>query len=177
MNDGCLNKIGLGLACLLIWTLLFCFCSCSSPKNLQSDTKTDWSNEFGYLSNKMDSLRLNLGLDIDKTNERLSNIKFNQTVINYSLPDSTGKQYIISKSKTEGERNDEEREQTIVRLQAELTRISNKVDSLYDLMKNAKHETIKEVSLSWWDLHKDKIYISLVALIIVCWLVYQKQIK
>lgn len=171
---GCLSIIGLAV---IVWTTIILLCSCSSPKNLQSDTKTDWSNEFGYLSNKMDSLRLNLGLNIDKTNEKLSNIKFNQTVINYSIPDSTGKQYIVSESKTEGERNDEEREQTIIRLQAELTRISNKVDSLYDLMKNAKRETIKEVELSWWDLHKDKAYVVLIALIIVGWLVYQKRIK
>lgn len=171
---GCLSVLGVSV---IVWTTIILLCSCSAPRNLQSDTKTDWSNEFRYLSNKIDSMRLNLGLDIDKTNEKLSNIKFNQTVINYSLPDSTGKQYIVSESKTEGERNDEEREQTIIRLQAELTRISNKVDSLYDLMKNAKHETIKEVSLSWWDLHKDKVYISLIALIIVGWIVYQKRIK
>lgn len=171
---GCLSIVGLAV---IVWTFIILLCSCSSPKNLQSDTKTDWSNEFGYLSNKMDSLRLNLGLNIDKTNEKLSNIKFNQTVINYSLPDSTGKQYIVSESKTEGERNDEEREQTIIRLQAELTRISNKVDSLYNLMRSTKKETIKEVRLSWWDLHKDKVYIILIALIIVSWLVYNKRNK
>lgn len=171
---GCLSVLGVAV---IVWTTIILLCSCSSPKNIQSDTKTDWSNEFGYLSDKMDSLRLNLGLDIDKTNEKLSNIKFNQTVINYSLPDSTGKQYIVSESKTEGERNDEEREQTIVRLQAELTRISNKVDSLYDFMKNTKHESVKEVKLSWWQLYKDKVYASLIALIIVGWIVYQKRNK
>lgn len=170
---GYLSILGLSV---IVWTIIILLCSCSSPKNLQSETNTDWSNEFGYLSDKMDSLRLNLGLNIDKTNEKLSNIKFNQTVINYSLPDSTGKQYIVSESKTEGERNDEEREQTIIRLQAELTRISNKVDSLYNLMRSTKHETIKEVKLSWWDLHKDNVYISLIALIIG-WLVYHKRNK
>lgn len=171
---GCLSVM---LLSVIVWTTIILLCSCSSPKNLQSDTKTNWSNEFGYLSNKMDSLRLNLGLNIDKTNEKLSNIKFNQTVINYSIPDSTGKQYIVSESKTEGERNDEEREQTIVRLQAELTRISNKVDSLYDLMKSMKQEKTKEVKLSWWQLYKDNVYISLIALIIVSWLVYHKRNK
>lgn len=171
---GCLSVM---LLSVIVWTTIILLCSCSSPKNLQSETNTDWINEFDYLSDKMDSLRLNLGLNIDKTNEKLSNIKFNQTVINYSLPDSTGKQYIVSESKTEGERNDEEREQTIIRLQAELTRISNKVDSLYDLMKNTKYESVKKVKLSWWNLHKDKVYISFIALIIVSWLVYQKRIK
>lgn len=38
MNDGCLNKIGLGLACLLVWALLFCFFSCSSVKYVPIET-------------------------------------------------------------------------------------------------------------------------------------------
>lgn len=173
MNGGCLNKIGLGFTCLII---LLCFCYCTSPRNLHSDTKTDWSNELSHLSNKMDSLRINLGLDINRTNEKLSNMKFNKTVINYSVPDSTGKQYVISESKTEGERNDEEKEHANIKLQAELTRISNKVDSLYDLVLRSKREAIKEVKLSWWNLYKDKVYIGCMVLIIA-WLVYKKRYK
>lgn len=170
---GYLSILGLSV---IVWTIIILLCSCSSPKNLQSDARTDWSNEFGYISDKIDSLKIKFGLDISRTNEKLSNMKFNQTVINYSAPDSTGKQYVISKSKTEGKRKDEEKEETNVKLQAELTRISNKVDSLYDLLLHSKEDTVKEVRLSWWQLHKDKVYISLIALIIG-WLVYHKRNK
>lgn len=38
MNEGCLNKVGLGLACLLVTCLLLCFCSCGQVRYVPVET-------------------------------------------------------------------------------------------------------------------------------------------
>ena len=35
----------------------------------------------------------------------------------------------------------------------------------------------KVIELSWWDLHKDKVYIGIIILIGIGWLIYKKRRK
>lgn len=51
-----------------------------------------------------------------------------------------------------------------------LDTISSKVNVLLN-----QKETV--VELSWWDLHKNKVYIYIIVFIIVLWLVYRLKMK
>ena len=84
------------------------------------------------------------------------------------IPDTTtGKQYHIKESTTTASKKDQERTEVDETLSITLERFSNRLDSLsgkVDAMLNQK-ETV--VELSWWDLHKDEIYVGIIVLIII----------
>ena len=103
----------------------------------------------------------------------MSDLKIENKTVYLSLPDSTGKQYPIKESTTTASKQDQERTEISEVLSITLQQFSNKLDSLsykVDAMLNQK-ETVLE--LSWWDLHKDKVYIGLIFLIIIGGIVFK----
>ena len=135
------------------------FTSCKTSRNIETQKQIDYSGDFLYLRNLIESLRLDVNKQTKITTDKLSDLKIENTTVYLSPPDSTGKQYPIKESTTTASKQDQERTEVDETLSIALQQFSNRLDSLsykVDAMLNQK-ETVLE--LSWWDLHKDKVYI------------------
>ena len=143
------------------------FTSCKTSRNIETQKQIDYSGDFLYLRNLIESLRLDVNKQTKITTDKLSDLKIENTTVYLSPPDSTGKQYHIKESTTTASKKDQERTEVDETLSITLERFSNRLDSLsgkVDAMLNQK-ETV--VELSWWDLHKDEIYVGIIVLIII----------
>ena len=149
------------------------FTSCKTSRNMETEKQIDYSGDFLYLQNLIESLRLDVNKQTKITTDKLSDLKIENKTVYLSSPDSTGKQYPIKESTTTASKQDQERTEVYETLSITLQQFSNRLDSLsykVDAVLNQK-ETVLE--LSWWELHKDKIYISIIALIVISWLVFR----
>lgn len=147
------------------------FSSCKTSRNIEMHKQVDYSREFQYLRNVIESLRLDVNKQTKITSKKLSDLKIENKTVYLSSPDSTGKQYPIKESTTTASKQDQERTEVDETLSIALQQFSNRLDSLsykVDAVLNQK-ETV--IELSWWDLHKDKVYIGTIALIGVGWMV------
>ena len=143
------------------------FTSCKTSRNMETEKQIDYSGDFLYLQNLIESLRLDVNKQTKITTDKLSDLKIENKTVYLSSPDSTGKQYPIKESTTTASKQDQERTEVDETLSIALQQFSNRLDSLsykVDAVLNQK-ETVLE--LSWWDLHKDKVYIGLIFLIII----------
>lgn len=140
--------------------------SCKTSRNIDTQKQVDYSGEFQYFRKVMEELRLGLSKQTKIVNDRLSDLKIENTTVFLSPPDSTGKQHVVKESTTKAFKQEQERTEidetlsiTLQQFSCQLDTLSNKVDAIL---------TQKEivVELSWWDLHKDKIYIGIIVLII-----------
>lgn len=141
--------------------------SCKASRNMETEKQIDYSGDFLYLQNLIESLRLDVNKQTKITTDKLSDLKIENTTVYLSPPDSTGKQYPVKESTTTASKQDQERTEISEVLSIALQQFSNRLDSLsykVDAVLNQK-ETVLE--LSWWDLHKDKVYIGLIFLIII----------
>lgn len=149
------------------------FTSCKTSRNIEAQKQIDYSREFQYLRNVIESLRLDVNKQTKITTDKLSDLKIENKTVYLSAPDSTGKQYPIKESTTTASKQDQERTEVDETLSIALQQFSNRLDSLsykVDAVLNQK-ETVLE--LSWWDLHKDKIYIGIIVLIIIGGIVFK----
>ena len=147
--------------------------SCITSHNIETQKQIDYSGEFGCIQSMIESLRVDVSKQTKVTTDKLSDLKIENKTVYLSLPDSTGKQYPIKESTTTASKQDQERTEISEVLSITLQQFSNKLDSLsykVDAMLNQK-ETVLE--LSWWDLHKDKVYIGLIFLIIIGGIVFK----
>ena len=134
------------------------FSSCKTSRNIEMHKQVDYSREFQYLRNVIESLRLDVNKQTKITSKKLSDLKIENKTVYLSSPDSTGKQYPIKESTTTASKQDQERTEVDETLSIALQQFSNRLDSLsykVDAVLNQK-ETV--IELSWWDLHKDKVY-------------------
>lgn len=149
------------------------FTSCKTSRNMETEKQIDYSGDFLYLQNLIESLRLDVNKQTKVTTDKLSDLKMENKTVYLSAPDSTGKQYPIKESTTTASKQDQERTEVDETLSIALQQFSNRLDSLsykVDAVLNQK-ETVLE--LSWWDLHKDKVYIGLIFLIIIGGIVFK----
>ena len=149
------------------------FTSCKTSRNIETQKQIDYSGDFLYLQNLIESLRLDVNKQTKITTDKLSDLKIENTTVYLSPPDSTGKQYPVKESTTTASKQDQERTEISEVLSIALQQFSNRLDSLsykVDAVLNQK-ETVLE--LSWWDLHKDKVYIGLIFLIIIGGIVFK----
>lgn len=147
--------------------------SCKASRNMETEKQIDYSGDFLYLQNLIESLRLDVNKQTKITTDKLSDLKIENTTVYLSPPDSTGKQYPVKESTTTASKQDQERTEISEVLSIALQQFSNRLDSLsykVDAVLNQK-ETVLE--LSWWDLHKDKVYIGLIFLIIIGGIVFK----
>lgn len=147
--------------------------SCKTSRNMETEKHVDYSREFQYLRNMMESLCLDVNKQTKITSEKLSDLKIENKTVDLSPPDSTGKQYPIRESTTTASKqeleNTEVNEILLLTMQEffkQLDSISNKVD----VVLNQK-ETV--IELSWWDLHKDKVYCCVIGVILVGWVAFK----
>lgn len=150
--------------------------SCRSSRNLDSHVNAITQEEMQHLMQRMDSLMANVHLLRSESNERFANLKMENKTIYYSAPDSTGRQYPTAVSETKSESSEQESSRIDTELYATVTMLSVKVDSLAAKFDAVLNKQEKIVELSWWDRHKDKVYIGF-AIIIVGWLVYRSRKK
>ena len=69
--------------------------SCKTSRNIDIQKRVDYSGEFLYLLKVMEELRLGLSKQTKIVNDRLSDLKIENTIVYLSPPDSTGKQYPV----------------------------------------------------------------------------------
>lgn len=141
--------------------------SCKTSRNIDTLKQIDYSGDFLYLRNLIESLRLDVNKQTKITTDKLSDLKIENTTVYLSAPDSTGKQYPVKESITTATKQDQERTEVDKTLSITLQQLSNRLDSLGYRMDAILSQKEKIVELSWWDLHIDKIYISIIVLIII----------
>lgn len=140
--------------------------SCKTSRNIDTQKQVDYSGEFQYLRKVMEELRLGLSKQTKIVNDRLSELKIENTTVFLSPPDSTGKQHVIKESTTTASKHDQERTEVYETLSITLQQFSNRLDSLNDKVDAVLKQKEKVIELSWWDLHKDEVYIGIIVLII-----------
>ena len=120
------------------------FTSCKTSRNIETQKQIDYSGDFLYLRNLIESLRLDVNKQTKITTDKLSDLKIENTTVYLSPPDSTGKQYPIKESTTTASKQDQERTEVDETLSIALQQFSNRLDSLsykVDAMLNQK-ETV-----------------------------------
>ena len=148
------------------------FTSCKTSRNMETEKQIDYSGDFLYLQNLIESLRLDVNKQTKITTDKLSDLKIENKTVYLSSPDSTGKQYPIKESTTTASKQDQERTEVDETLSITLQQFSNRLDTISNKVNALLNQREKVVELSWWDLHKDKVYIGVIILIIICWLAY-----
>lgn len=145
--------------------------SCKTSRNIDTQKQIDYSGDFLYLRNLIESLRLDVNKQTKITTDKLSDLKIENTTVYLSAPDSTGKQYPVKESITTATKQDQERTEVDETLSITLQQFSNRLDTISNKVNAVLNQKEKMIELSWWDMHKDKVYIGIIILIVVCWFV------
>ena len=145
--------------------------SCKTSRNIDTQKQIDYSGDFLYLQNLIESLWLDVNKQTKITTDKLSDLKIENTTVYLSPPDSTGKQYPIKESTTTASKQDQERTEVDETLSITLQQFSNRLDTISNKVNALLNQREKVVELSWWDLHKDKVYCYVIGLILAGWLV------
>ena len=153
------------------------FTSCKTSRNIETQKQIDYSGDFLYLRNLIESLRLDVNKQTKSTTDKLSDLKIENKTVYLSLPDSTGKQYPVKESTTTASKQEQERTEIYETLSITLQQFSNRLDTINNKMNALMNQKEKVIELSWWDLHKDKVYIGIIILIGIGWLIYKKRRK
>lgn len=93
----------------------------------------------------------------------------NKWIVDLSSPDPTGKQYPVKESTTTASKQEQERTEIREVLLLTMQQFSSRLDSLGYKVDTVLNQ--KVIELSWWDLHKDKVYCYVIGLILAGWLV------
>ena len=147
--------------------------SCKTSRNIDTQKQIDYSGDFLYLRNLIESLQLDVNKQTKITTDKFSDLKIENTTVYLSAPDSTGKQYPVKESITTTTKQDQERTEVDETLSITLQQLSNRLDTISSKVNVLLNQKEIVVELSWWDLHKDKVYIGIIGLFIVGWLVYR----
>ena len=153
------------------------FTSCKTSRNIETQKQIDYSGDFLYLRNLIESLRLDVNKQTKITTDKLSDLKIENTTVYLSDPDSTGKQYPVKESTTTASKQEQERIEVDETLSITLQQLSNRLDTISNKVNVLLNQKETVVELSLWDLHKDKVYIGIIGLFIVGWMVYRSKIK
>jgi hypothetical protein len=145
--------------------------SCKASRNMETEKQIDYSGDFLYLQNLIESLRLDVNKQTKITTDKLSDLKIENTTVYLSAPDSTGKQYPVKESITTATKQDQERTEVDETLSITLQQFSNRLDTISNKVNAVLNQKEKMIELSCWDMHKDKVYIGIIILIVVCWFV------
>ena len=146
------------------------FTSCKTSRNIETQKQIDYSGDFLYLRNLIESLRLDVNKQTKITTDKLSDLKIENKTVYLSLPDSTGKQYLVKESTTTASKQEQERSEVDETLSITLQQFSNRLDTINNKVNALLNQREKVVELSWWDLHKDKVYCYVIGLILAGWL-------
>lgn len=141
--------------------------SCKTSRNIETDKHVDYSGEFQRLKSMIESLRLDVSKQTKITSEKLSDLKIENKTVFLSPPDSTGKQYPVQESTTTASKQERENTEVNETLLMTMQQFTNRLDSISNKVDAVLNQKETVVELSWWDLHKDKVYIAIIFLIII----------
>lgn len=141
--------------------------SCKTSRNIDTQKQVDYSSEFQYLRKVMEELRLGLSKQTKIVNDRLSELKIENTTVFLSPPDSTGKQHVIKESTTTASKHEQERTEVYETLSITLQQFSCQLDTLSNKVDAILTQKEKVVELSWWDSHKDTVIICIAVIILI----------
>lgn len=143
------------------------FASCKTSRNMETQKQIDYSGELSRIQSMIESLRVDVSKQTKVTTDKLSDLKIENKTVYLSAPDSTGKQHPIKESTTTASKQDQERTEVDETLSITLQQFSNRLDTISNKVNVLLNQKETVVELSWWDLHKDKVYIGIISLIII----------
>lgn len=158
-----------GFIGLVVMILVMSLAACATPKNTDRTTNVDYSGILQQMQSRMDSLMYNMQMQRKEVSEKLSNLKINNTTTYLSPPDSTGKQYPTQVSETTVNKEDKENKTTDTELNVTIQQLLTEVSDLRQKLDAVIYEQDKVAELSWWDLNKNKVYVSAVLLFTFVW--------
>ena len=153
------------------------FTSCKTSRNMETQKQVDYSGELSRIQSIIESLRTDVSKQTKITTDKLSDLKIENKTVYLSLPDSTGKQYPVKESTTTASKQEQERTEVYETLSITLQQFSNRLDTISNKMNALMNQKEKVIELSWWDLHKDKVYVSIIVLIIIVLIVHKVRNK
>lgn len=148
--------------------------SCKTSRNMEIQKQVDYSDDFIRIQSIIESLRIDVNKQMKMTTEKLSDLKIENTTVYLSAPDSIGRQYPVKESTTTASRQDKERTEVDETLSVILQQFSNRLDSIDNKVNALLNQKETVIELSWWDLHKDKVYIGII-IFIVGYLMYRSR--
>ena len=148
--------------------------SCKTSRNMEIQKQVDYSDDFIRIQSIIESLRVDVNKQMKMTTEKLSDLKIENTTVYLSAPDSIGRQYPVKESTTTASRQDKERAEVDETLSVILQQFSNRLDSIDNKVNALLNQKETVIELSWWDLHKDKVYIGII-IFIVGYLMYRSR--
>ena len=149
-----------------------CLSSCKTSRNMEMQKQVDYSGDFNRIQSIIESLCVDVSKQTKMTTDKLSDLKIENTTVYLSAPDSTGKQYPVKESTTTASKQDKEHTVVDETLSMTLQQFSNRLDSINNKVNALLNQKETVVELSWWDLHKDKVYIGIIILIVASWFRY-----
>ncbi|EIC71903.1 histidine kinase [Bacteroides sp. D2] len=149
------------------------FASCKTSRNIEMQKQVDYWGEFQFLRNSIESLKTDVSKQTKITTDKLSDLKIENTTVYLSAPDSTGSQYPVKESTTTASKLEQERIEVSEELSVALQRFSNRLDSLSNKVDVILNQKDMVVELSWWNLHKYKVYCGISCMLIIVWLIYK----
>lgn len=156
--------LAVGLSAML-WSILLS--SCAVPKNMEQESHMDYSDVLQKMHIRMDSLLYNMDMVRKETSEKLSNLKVENTTTYLSVPDSAGRQYPTVVSKTTANKEEKETQSIYTEISVTMQQLVEEVSGLKQQLNSVISDKEKVMELSWWDLHKDKIYTGAILLLFV----------
>lgn len=155
---------------IILLTSAIWFSSCRSSRNMETEKQIDYSGEFSRIQSMIESLRADVSKQTKITTDKLSDLKIENTTVYLSSPDSTGKQYPIKESTTTVSKQEQERTEISEVLLFTMQQLSSRLDTISNKVNALMNQKEKVIELSWWDLHKDKFYITFVLIIVGCFI-------
>ena len=153
---------------MLIISLMSAICiGCRTSQNTEGTKQVDYSGELSGVKSSLDSLLATVQMETTELSNKIGKLKVENKTIYYSVPDSSGKQYPVIVSETNADKEDKESTERYDNLTANLSVISNRIDSISHKMDSLLREQHKTIELSWWDLNKDKVYVSILIVVII----------
>lgn len=153
--------------CLIILFALLLPSGCATSKNAEMTKEVDYAADFRRLQSQMESLRTDFSKQTNTLTDKMSNLKVENRTVILSAPDSTGRQYPMQESTTTATKDDQERQEVNETVSLSIEQLTTLVDSLINKVDTLTREQSKVVELSWWDLHKDKVYAAILIVILV----------
>lgn len=148
------------------------FTSCKTSRNMETQKQVDYSGELSRIQSIIESLRTDVSKQTKITTDKLSDLKIENKTVYLSLPDSTGKQYPVKESTTTASKQEQEQTEVYETLSITLQQFSNRLDTISNKVNALTSQKETVVELSWWDIHKDKVYCTIIILLIIFFLLY-----
>lgn len=153
------------------------FTSCKTSRNMETQKQVDYSGELSRIHSIIESLRTDVNKQTKITTDKLSDLKIENKTVYLSLPDSTGKQYPVKESTTTASKQEQERTEIYETLSITLQQFSNRLDTISNKMNALMNQKEKVIELSLWDLHRDKVYVGIIVLIIIVLIIHKARNK